>query len=301
MQGGGLSGGLAALLGGCSLLLFLAFLLLVFVGDDLSQLRFLDVLRTIRHVQTVEILILIADERLEEATRIAVGGRFGIHEQLLVGIGDEAQLHEAGRHGGEAQHGEVVLVGTLVETPRGSADALLEEACQLDTALHVLILDELEHDVALGRVVEPLIALLIVFLHVDDRVLALGHLKVFLDALLAGGLTAPEGVGLVAMHGRTFRHGIDVNRHEEVGLVLIGYLGTLPEFKETVGGACIDDFHVGTVALYNLSEGQCIAQGERLLLAHLADAASVLATVSGIDDKHKLAGGGSHGDKERKE
>ena len=131
--------------------------------------------------------------------------------------------------------------------------------------------------------------MLVVFFHRNDRVFALRHLQILLDAVLAARRhTFSERVGLVAAHALRAAHGIDVEREEEVGLVFVGDFGALPEVDEAVGGARIDHFHVGTVALDAFSEGQRVLQREVFLLRDFPHAACVPSAVSGIDDKHEF-------------
>ena len=132
------------------------------------------------------ILLLICREGIENTAGILLWSIFRVQELFLVFCGDKAQLKETSRHRRESQYGEVVLVGTAVGSTSGGTYMLLHEFSQLHTTLHVGILDELEHNVAFGRVgVEALIVLLIVFLHDDDGVLALSHIEVLRDAFLA--------------------------------------------------------------------------------------------------------------------
>ena len=150
---------------------------------------------------------------------------------------------------------------TLVQTTGGGADIALHVLGQRDAVLHVLILDELEEDTALGRVgVETSIVLLVVFLVEDDGVLALGDLEVLDVALVrTAGTPLAQRIGLIATGDIALGQRVDMDGNEKVGLGLVGNLGTLPQLEEAVGLAGIDDTHVGTVLLNHPTKSQGIA------------------------------------------
>ena len=181
-------------------------------------------------------------------------------------------------------------MGTHVLPARGTAYAALHELGQLYAHLHVLVLNELEHDVALCRIgVVALIGLLVVFLQEDDGVLALGHLQVLHHAvLLARALAAPEGVGLEAAGYVPLGQRVDVYGDKQVGLGVVGYLGTFVQLYEAVGLAGIYDVYIGAVALYQLSEGEGILQRQVLLLRDGSLRAGVVASVAGIYHQREL-------------
>ena len=130
--------------------------------------------------------------------------------------------------------------------------------------------------------------LLVVLLVEYDGVLALGHLQVLYIALLVAVATAAaQRVGLVATGNVAFRQGVYMHGDKEVGLIPVGNLGTLPQLKELVGLAGVDDPHVGTVLLNDTAKSQCIAQGQRLLLGDFADRTGVPTAVPGIDDQRE--------------
>ena len=181
----------------------------------------------------------------------------------------------------------------LVLTTCGLTNVLLHHLGQLDAALHVLVLHQLEEDVTLGRVgVEALVVLLVVFLVEDDGVLALGHLQVLdVASTVAVATTAAQRVGLVAAGNLLTRQGIDMDGDEKVGLGFVGHLGTLPQFQEPVGGTCIDHPHVRTALFHKPSEGEGMLQRQVLLLRHRAYATRVIASMSGVNDQRKGLGG----------
>ena len=83
------------------------------------------------------------------------------------------------------------LTHSPVVASRRGAELTLDGLCQPDTLLHVLVLYELKHDVALCRIgVEARIALFVIAFNEDDRVLFLGNGKVFLCPVQS------QGVGL---------------------------------------------------------------------------------------------------------
>ena len=178
---------------------------------------------------------------------------------------------------------------TLVRLTGGGTDIALHVLGQGDAALHVLVLYQLEEDAALGRVgVETGIVLLVVLLVEDDGVLALGNLEVLDIALVRPADTAlTQRVGLVATGEMALGQRVDMDGDEEVGLRLVGNLGTLPQLEEAVGLTGVDDAHVGTVALHHLTEGEGVAQGQRLLLRLPPDGTGIMAAVPGIDDERE--------------
>ena len=177
-------------------------------------------------------------------------------------------------------------MGSAIGSTCSGTDMLLHEFGQLHTTLHVGVLDELEHDVAFGRVgVEALIVLLIVFLHDDDGVLALCHIKVLRDALLAATHpAASQSIGLEAAGYLPAGQSVDMYGDEEVGLVAVGYLGALPKFEKHVRLAGIDDLHVGTVLLDILTYGQSHLQRQVFLFRDGTYAARIPTSMTCIDD-----------------
>ena len=133
----------------------------------------------------------IGEEGVEHSACILFLCRLGVHIPLLVAGRDEAQFHQTTRHRREAQHGEVILLGTQILASRSPAHIALHILSQFHAVLHILILNKLEHDIALRRIgIIAVIRLLIVFLQEDYRVLTLGHLQVLKHArLLTGSLT----------------------------------------------------------------------------------------------------------------
>ena len=72
-----------------------------------------------------------------------------VEQCLLVGGGDESQFYEAAGHGRLSQHEESGLFHSLVRTVGCRAHVALHHLGQFHTLGHVLVLHELEHDVAL--------------------------------------------------------------------------------------------------------------------------------------------------------
>jgi hypothetical protein len=77
-----------------------------------------------------------------------------------------------------------------------------------------------------------------------------------------------------------------VHGDEEVGLLLVGDVGTPAHRHVFVVGAGHDHFHIGIGGTDLLCKGQGDAQGVRLLVNFLvaADGAGVLPAVAGVDD-----------------
>ena len=234
-------------------------------------------------------LLPIGHEGIEQAAGILLRGGLRVHVLLLVAGGDEAEFHQTAGHRREAQHGQIVLLGTHVLAPRCLTDVLLHVLGQFHAVLHVLVLNELKHDIALWRVrVEALVLLLIVCLLQDDGVLTLSHLQILDDAsLLARALARAQGIGLETTRHTPLRQGVDMHGDKQVGLVLVGDLRTAVEFHELIRLAGIDHLHVGAVALHHLSEGEGELQRQVLLQRDGTLRPCVTTAVPGIDHQRK--------------
>ena len=181
-------------------------------------------------------------------------------------------------------------MGTLVLTVRGLTHIALHILGQFHRVLHILVLDKLEHDVALRRVrVVAVVGLLIVPLQIDDGILTLGHFEILHHAVLFSRAPASaQRIGLEAAHD-TPLHRIDMDGDEQVGLRAVGYLCPAVEFHEAVGLPGIDDPYVRAVLLHEPPEGQGEFQCQVLLLhLPLADGTRVVAAVTSIDDQREL-------------
>ena len=246
-------------------------------------------LRTKGYGHTLVVLLPIGEEGVEQAARILLLCPAGVHVLFLVAGRDKSQFDQTARHGGETEHGEVVLLGTHILAPCGLTHIALHVFGQLDAVLHVLVLDILKHDVALGRIgIVAVIGLLIVFLKEDNRVLALGHFEVLHHArLLTRALAGAEGIGLEAARHPTPWQGIDMDGDKQVGLVLVGNLRTAIEFDEAIRLAGVDHLHARAVFLYHAPEGQGELQRQVLLLGDGADGTRIMSAVSGIDYQRK--------------
>ena len=122
---------------------------------------------------------LIGCKRIIDTACILLRSRTGIHIFLLIGRGDKAQLYQAAGHGGKPEHSQIVLMGTHIGTPRSLTHIALHVFGQFGTVLHILVLYELKHNVALGRIeIKSTIHLLVISLLKDDCILTLGHLEV---------------------------------------------------------------------------------------------------------------------------
>ena len=111
------------------------------------------------------VLLVISQEGIKDATGILTLGSFGVHVVLLVTRRNEAKLYQTAWHRGETEYSQIILLGTHVLTTCCLTDITLHIFRQFDTILHILILNELKHDVTLGRIgIVALISLFIVFL-----------------------------------------------------------------------------------------------------------------------------------------
>ena len=93
-------------------------------------------------------LFLVADKGLVDALGQGIGSAFGQEIAFFVWSRDIAQLYQYTRHGGFSQDEESGLVNSLVDALGGILELTLDECCQLDALFHVLVLKELEDDVA---------------------------------------------------------------------------------------------------------------------------------------------------------
>ena len=80
---------------------------------------------------------------------------------------------------------------------------------------------------------------------------------------------------------------VGVDGDKQVGLVLVGNVGTRMQRNKHVRLAGVYHLHVRTVLFHQFTEGQRHIQVDGLLLGNLAHCASVIATVSGINDQGK--------------
>ena len=181
----------------------------------------------------------------------------------------------------------------LVLTTCGLTNILLHLLGQFDAVLHVFVLHQLEDDVTLRRVgVKALVVLLVVLLVKDNGILALGHLQILdVASTVAVATATSQGVCLVATCYVALWQGVDMDGYEQIGLGLVGHLGTLPQFQEPVGGTCIDHLHVRTALFHKPSKSEGMLQRQVFFLRHRTHGTGILATVSGIDDQRKGLGG----------
>ena len=235
---------------------------------------------------TTPMVPAVSLEGIEKTSGILLCCCLGVHKGLLVAGRDKAALHQTPRHRRQTEHRQVILLGTHILTSCRLTDIPLHILGQFHRILHVLVLNELKHDITLRRVrVIALIGLLIVFLQEDHGVLTLSDLQVLQHTgLLSCPLTRSQSIGLEATRHLTLRQGVDMDGDEEVGLVLVGDLRPTVEFHEGIGLAGIDDLHVRTILLDHLSEGQGIPQRQVLFLhLTLTDGTRIKAAMSGID------------------
>ena len=164
-------------------------------------------------------LLLVADESLVDASCQCVRTAFGQEVALFVGSGDVSQFHEYPRHGGFSQHEESGLVYPFVNALGRILELALDEGGEVHALFHVLVLQELEDDVAFRRVrVETCISLLVVTLDEDNGVFLLRHFQVVVRTV------EPQCVGFRSSDGTSFGYRVGMDRDEEVGLGVVGYL-----------------------------------------------------------------------------
>ena len=153
------------------------------------------------------------------------------------------------------------MLHALVLTACRLAGSLLHQFGQLYALCHVAILNKLEHDIAFrGIRVETLITLFVVFLNQDDRILALSDIEIIGSAVHA------QCIGFQTARDAPLRQRIGMDADEEVGLGLVGNVGTGMQGHKHIGLAGVDDSHVLTVTLHQPSKGQCHVQVDGLLL-----------------------------------
>ena len=234
--------------------------------------------------------LTIGQESIKHASCILTLSRFRVHILLLVPRRDKAQLYQTARHRREAQHSQIILLGTHILTTGSLADILLHILGQFDAVLHVLVLDKLKHDIALGRVrVVAMIGLLIVLLEVDHSVLTFSHLQVLHHTrLLTRPFAGAQRIGLEPSGNPSLRQGVDVERNKEVGLSLIGDFRPSVKLHKLICLTRIDHLHVRTLLLHQPSEGQRKLQRQVLLVRDGTLGPGVAAAMSGIDHQRKL-------------
>ena len=177
----------------------------------------------------------------------------------------------------------------LVGSVGCAAHVCLQHLCKLYASCQVLVLDEFEHDVALGRVgVESYVVLLVVFLEQYYGVLAFCHLQIL---YLCVRTTVAQGVCLESAHAVVALQCIGVYGYKEVGFLAVGYLGAFVQGYEHVGLAGIYHRHVGTVALHIASESERYAEVDVLFYRFASGCSGVLSAMSWVDAKRELAVG----------
>ena len=128
---------------------------------------------------SVFILFLISDKRIVntlcEGIHAGSRGEVGRFARIVY----VSELNQNTWHTGGTKNEESSLVNSLVNAASGCAELLLDESGKLHAALHILVLHELEDDIAFAGIgVEAFVLLLVVVLEGDDGVLALSDGKV---------------------------------------------------------------------------------------------------------------------------
>ena len=236
-----------------------------------------------RYTDVGVILALIVGKSLEDAFTQLLHTISGCQKFLLIGGRDESQFDETAGHRGLAEHQEASLLDTLVDTTGSPTGALLHELGQLHAVGHIMVLHEFEHDIAFSRVgVEALIALLVVFLYQDDRVLALGDIQV------VGSAVHTQRIGFQASSNASARQRIGMDGNEQVGFVAIGDVSPFMQRHEDIGLARVDDPHVRTLTFHLSSKGQRHLQIDGFLLRDGSHRSGIVSSMTGINDQRKL-------------
>ena len=188
---GGLTGFLLSLL--TATFLTLALLNLFLLGHNGRNVHLLLGLNPVGSRRSGSILALVVEESLVDAQPHLTDTVLRVQEAFFIAGRDEAQFYQTAGHRRFAQHQESGLLDTFVDASSLSTGTTLDEFGQFDALCHILVLDELEHDIALGGVgVETLIALLIVLLIEDNLVLSLS------DGEVVGCTVHTQRIGLHA-------------------------------------------------------------------------------------------------------
>ena len=83
-----------------------------------------------------------------------------------------------------------------------------------------------------------------------------------------------------------------MNRHEKVGLGLVGDFCTTVQFYKYIGLTCVDHFHIRAIMLHHPTKGQGKLQREVLFLRDGAHSTSIATTMTSINHQRKLLAGG---------
>ena len=164
-------------------------------------------------------LLFIACEGAVDAFCQSIGAGLGQQVAFFIGSRDVTKFDEYTRHGGFSQHEESGLMHAFVDTFSGCLELPLDEGGKIDALLHILVLQELEYDVAFRRVrVEPGISLFVIALNEDDGVFFFGHFQIVV------GTVEPQCVGFRAPDGASACYRVGMDGNEKVGLGVVGYL-----------------------------------------------------------------------------
>ena len=247
-----------------------------------------------RYCERLVILGKIIAEGLIDAPSHIGYSLVAIEELLFGGGRDKSQFDEAAGHRRLPEHEESRLLHPLVGSCRRSACALLHHLGQFDTLCHILVLKELEHDIALRRTrVESLVVLLVVFFYQNHRVFSLCHIKV------VGRPVHTKGICFQSHSLCSLGQGIGVDGDKEVGLVAVGDIGTLVERDENIGLTSVYYVNAGTIVFHETSEGESNVEIDILLLGKSAKSSGVMPSMSSVDDEREaLLGSQGHSERE---
>ena len=205
-----------------------------------------------------------------------------MQELLFVRRRDEAQLYQTAGHRRLAEHQEACLLDTFILSGGSRTGSFLYIFCQFDTLGHVVVLYELEHDIALRRFrVKALVALLVVRLVLDNGILSHSDIQVI------GSTVHTQSIGFHASCHTPLWKRVSMDGHEEVGLVAVSNVRTGMQRNKDVSFAGIDYFHVGTVAFDQSAKSQRHIQVDGFFLSNAAYGAGIVAAVPGVDNQRK--------------
>ena len=237
--------------------------------------------------------LVIGQEGIKHTPCILALCRLGVHIVFLIACRDKAQLQQGTRHRREAQHCQIILLGTHILTPCSLTNVFLHIFRQLDAIVDILILYDIENDITFRRIrIIALIGLFVIFLQEDNSIFALGHLQILKHTrFLTCTLTGAKCIRLETMGHPTLRERIDMNRNKKISFCLVRDFCTAIQLYKHIFLSCIEDFYIRTIALYHLSECQGELQCQILLLRNRTNGTSIVPAMTSIYHQRKLLTG----------
>ena len=153
---------------------------------------------------------------------------------------------------------------------------------QIYTLLHIAILHQFKDHITFTLAwVKAFIALAIVLLIRNHTVFTLCHFKIGFST------RHTERIRFATISRTIAIDSICMNRNKEISFGVVGYIGSSLQRDKYIRFARIDDFHVGTVALYKLTESQRHFQVDILFHGVCTWRACIFSAMAGIDNKRK--------------